>query len=47
MRVKVSYTFEESVKDEFNSICEEKCINRSALLEKYIKKFIKESKEDK
>lgn len=46
MRVKANYTFEKAIKDKFDSICSKKCINKSALLEKYIEKFIEENRED-
>lgn len=44
MRVKANYTFDKDVKKEFDLLCKEKSINKSALIEKWLKKFIEESK---
>jgi len=41
MRKKISYTVEESVVEEFNKICKEKAINKSALVELLILDYMR------
>jgi len=47
MRKKISYTVEETVVEEFNKICEQNSVNKSALIEKLIITYIETDKKNK
>jgi len=44
MRKKVSYSVEEEIVKEFDKVCEEKAVNKSALIAKFIIQWTNENK---
>ena len=44
MRKKVSYSVEDKILKDFNKVCEEKAVNKSALISKFIIQWTNENK---
>ena len=46
LKIRVNYSIDEEVKQEFDQICKENSINKSAWIEQRIKEFIEQKKKE-